>query len=1110
MHPRFQRRLRPIAAFILVFFSWFCIEPWNYAVAAPPPNAAPKEKGASEKLEEALHAVKSLTQGLDQELAADREIQPKVDQLIQHQKNIAALDSAVQKEFADTEAFLKARNLPSVIRDRHAKALADYKNNIQALRANLDDLVRIQGEWKQAKGRGDLKGADQKKSELRAELKVARTHLEEKVKERPHAPHKPSKPAVRSRELKPVRTSLLNRISEFFVSSVYAAEPPPPDPADLAGTLEAPISSEISELATELGGTPVALYEYVRNHFKYEPYAGSVKGAIQTLREGAGNEWDLASLLIALYRASGIPARYVVGTVEIPIDRAMSWLGVEDPNMAGSLLLSAGRPTSVGISGGKIVSLRTQHVWVQAYVPFIGSRGATSGPGDTWVVVDPSFKTQTVNQTLNVNSIPTFDQISYLSTLRMDSPFDFYRNQLQAYLDINVPGYVPEALSRNLETDREQFGILIGQAPYNIRSITESYTEVPDSARQKFTLTLAEPLTGESDVIYTITLPQIIGKRLTISYVPATASDEATVSSYGGLYSTPPYLISVKPVVKVEGAIVAQGNAIGAGKTQRLEFFFDNTFSQEQVENIVVAGEYYAIALNSQSGITHEDILDRGGRLRTINAKIDLNDPTTLDDRLGELFHLSAMVYHQNIDAAVRKMAPLHKVVDIRDVSEIMYFLTLKIDTVFGVPKKMTPAGIIADMDRNTHLVIPVDGDLGRIKPFMQLIGNQTSYLEHAVTEKIYHAEALSAVKGIQLAHDQGISVHTVTNQNISSILPLLQVSTGVKEDITNAVNAGQEVIVPEQNPIVGDWKGVGYIIQDPVGGAGAYQISGGFGGAVIVNSAAMVDILNAVLSEEFPDRAYSTSDIPKICYPGADNVLNYTDPNVPDSQNVCYTMVPLNLIADEIGAEEDSNGVVRPILGPCLEGKRAERGIDGKTLCQRKYSFRTKLGVVAPLIRIDENPLDAHLTKNIRANHFRSQDGGKSQYMRAGLGVLLFTEVLMQVFKYAPERHGINDPQGSGYRTPKRNAEVGGRPQSYHMSGTAADIVFELSRLNLPSNATPPDKCAMLRYADRLMDRSGGVLDEGRTVTVHFSIPTHEGRDYDKSGWKGTNCTPP
>lgn len=37
MHPLLLRRLRPVAAVVLVFFSWFSIEPWNFALAAQSP-----------------------------------------------------------------------------------------------------------------------------------------------------------------------------------------------------------------------------------------------------------------------------------------------------------------------------------------------------------------------------------------------------------------------------------------------------------------------------------------------------------------------------------------------------------------------------------------------------------------------------------------------------------------------------------------------------------------------------------------------------------------------------------------------------------------------------------------------------------------------------------------------------------------------------------------------------------------------------------------------------------------------------------------------------------------------------------------------------------------
>ena len=103
---------------------------------------------------------------------------------------------------------------------------------------------------------------------------------------------------------------------------------------------------------------PVKIYEYLRNNFDYEPYYGSLKGSQQTLYEKAGNDFDLASLLIALLRVSGIKARYVYGEIIVPIDRVKGWLGVNDPWVAGNILATSGIPARMLIVDGKPYGIR--------------------------------------------------------------------------------------------------------------------------------------------------------------------------------------------------------------------------------------------------------------------------------------------------------------------------------------------------------------------------------------------------------------------------------------------------------------------------------------------------------------------------------------------------------------------------------------------------------------------------------------------------------------------------------------------------------------------------------------------------------------------------------
>jgi hypothetical protein len=63
-----------------------------------------------------------------------------------------------------------------------------------------------------------------------------------------------------------------------------------------------------------LGNDWQQMFAYVRS-LGYESYKGSLRGTRGTLWSEAGNSLDQASLLIAMLRGSGIPARYRHGTL---------------------------------------------------------------------------------------------------------------------------------------------------------------------------------------------------------------------------------------------------------------------------------------------------------------------------------------------------------------------------------------------------------------------------------------------------------------------------------------------------------------------------------------------------------------------------------------------------------------------------------------------------------------------------------------------------------------------------------------------------------------------------------------------------------------------------
>lgn len=1056
----FNRIIRLISGTTLFFFVWSFLPAWQIAAwaAEKPKSGVSSQKSGgrqnvdsrtpttAERFQAAVDEIRENTGQMAAKADNGEDDSAQMNAIRAKKAELNGLAGEIRVELAATEKLLKDKGLPKEILDRHNRFTKHFEDNLRMLKTNLDDVDS-------AKTRADRK----------AKIEKARLHLENIMPRKNHKPFNPARLPSRTREIKPVRTSWVDKAMDLLVPSAEAADAPPSS-ADLAETLETPQTQEIRDLAQKLGGTSVASYEYVRNAFTYEPYAGSTKGATQTLKEKSGNEWDQASLLIALYRASGIPARYVVGTVEIPIDKAINWLGVDDPIMAGTLLLTLGRPTGLVYSGGKITALRTQHVWVRAFIPFLFSRGATSGPGDMWVDIDPSFKGQTITKTLTVTGAPTFDQSAYLSTFRTESPFEFYKSQLQTFLDTNNPGYVPEALAWDYEITPERFGVLIGQPPYIIKSVLSTYSAIPDTYRQKFTLSIIDPTTGDSLLYYTAPMPQVIGKRMTLSYIPATNADEAVIANYGGLYSTPPYLVQLKPEIKIDGVSTVQGNAIGSGQEQSMEFVFDTTIDQGRVENTIIAGGYYAIGLSARSGDTRENILERTNQLASLAGTIDFNDQATLDQKLGEILYLSATVYHQNLDAITKKIAALDHVVDVRDVSEMMYFLSLKVDTIFGMTRRITPAGITGDMDRNLHTVVPVDGDMNRIKPFMQLVGNVSSYLEHSNTEKIYQAEAISAVKGIQLAHDQEITVHTINSYNVSTELSALQLSSELKSDIANAVNAGQEVIVPERNLTLGIWIGVGYIVQDPTNGKGAYLISDGYGGCATAQIFSLEDWGLVSMAEAATQTQNATYRI-QICFPGKKN-----DKGI--AQRVCYIIWTFGELQDSTKYDPEGRG---------------------------RY-FYPHDDFVQPLIDFQEHDPETYLSEHVKASDWQSQDNAR--YMRVSRAALSVIETLMTDFHV--ENPGLR-PKGSGYRTIERNIQLAALKNkrvavstSHHLDGTAADMI-----LAEPDDGyNIPEKCVVLQYAREIVG-NGETLHEGTATSVHIAKPGFDHVDSGTYSWR-------
>ncbi|MEM3039890.1 MAG: transglutaminase-like domain-containing protein, partial [Candidatus Methanomethylicaceae archaeon] len=133
-------------------------------------------------------------------------------------------------------------------------------------------------------------------------------------------------------------------------------------------------------ILNEITPTPLNIYLYLRNNFNFEPYYGFLKGPSLTNLDKSGNDLDLAVLLVYLLRSASYPAKYVYGTITLPSDKVINWLGVNTTDAALSLLKAAGIPSRLTVTNEGIASIELEHFWVEVYYE------------GKWYALDPSFK----------------------------------------------------------------------------------------------------------------------------------------------------------------------------------------------------------------------------------------------------------------------------------------------------------------------------------------------------------------------------------------------------------------------------------------------------------------------------------------------------------------------------------------------------------------------------------------------------------------------------------------------------------------------------------------------------------------------------------------------
>lgn len=924
----FGRIKRPIAGTVLVTFLSLVLQPLSVLAQDRPPSAASRRAAETgeEKFSRTLNEIHEILKEVAPQAAMPHmfprkkgetelraigpnmkiEVEPakpaagvdvaaKVSQLRAKAKELASLEQHVRAGFDETARHIKEKNLPAEILARHEEALKTYEARAAEFKALVAAVERT----------ADAGGAP-----LQTALTDLGTFMARYPNQKTHTPTDPNKlplgtPKPEKRE--PYTTPEQFRTSGLF-DDLYRARlaeelkvrplriaqvgslsaiglptgnlPQLPGPADLAETEDAQLTPAVRAKAAELGNQPVAIYNWVRNNVEFVPNYGSIQGADMTLQTKRGNAFDTSNLLIALLRAANIPARYVYGTITVPADKVGNWVGGTALAQATQNLLWQGGIPNVGIGqSGTIGSIRMEHVWVEAYVDYIPSRGAVHRQGDTWVPMDASFKQYQLSPGFNLEAAVPFDGQAFADRVRaqatinaeqgwiqgtdrqlVQQAFDQYRAEVLQYINTQKPDATVKDIVGTKVIIHATSSILLGTLPYSVTAVGAKFRAVPDNLRWKFQYRLYasefDRATDSPIIDHAISIPRLSGKRFTLSFRPATEADSTTINSFlpkphpdGAPIepselpdSLPGYLIRLVPEVRIDGQLVASGPSMtmGGELIQGAGLYSPANGWQFAADNRPTVGEL--IATTVTAGTTSSPLLESyRARAFSIRDRVQAGDVEGMSGEtlLGDAFHATGLTYFTSVDNQRRVLGDTAQIVSSLEPSFGNFGLALTAVFSFGVVRAVKQSGTQVDVDYLMLAAVSKSNDARKTRGFVLQVGQTASGLEHLVPETLFGgsenpSEGVSAVKGLLTASEAGQRIYNFTPASGTAGIAQLSISADVANELINAVHAGREVIVSATSVSISGWTGVGYVITDPATGAGAYKISGGTNGGFL------------------------------------------------------------------------------------------------------------------------------------------------------------------------------------------------------------------------------------------------------------------------------------
>jgi RHS repeat-associated protein len=596
----------------------------------------------------------------------------------------------------------------------------------------------------------------------------------------------------------------------------------------LSETPETPFGSAdaqaLRDKASELA-TPVAIYEYVRNDFEHALYHGARSNAVNTFLGQRGNAVDLSSTLIALYRSRGMPARYVVGKVQVKAGDAQNWLGVRNLDLAVGIL------NDQGIQGVILAADRSyvefEHVWTEVLVPFLDYRGA--GPGSTgvhctttpnrctWIALDPSFKRKRYPAApIDIHDAVSFDYTAYYHAIKNNdesrkdkNPLQIHEKAILDYLRANHPGKGLADVLDVGEIIAEAPGILPASLPYQTVGTLRRYNSVADhdaaeNPDWRKWLTVTVDLNGRSLPGIRVSVPDLSTQRLTFAYekTPSPAqvlrldgAELLRVALNGAELDGAGRPVQLGSRFEIRLDMEGRARTDGSGQSAHdIESYKGQVMGGMQLigsggetsnfggvrkaaERLLAANQQYAIAyLYDAQNNTYIPYVDanRNGAVDAGEIKL-IDHAEAMQALTGGLLDLAMRQYLVRVRESQRRIDALgHAITPIDSIAGLASSV-YDAEYYGDIPFSILPGGLLIDVKG-----ITVQGPWRthaaeqRSEKLFLLFGHMTSALEHEIWQDLTGFDAISTVRGIQVALANGATLVNPKKNATTDNLPSL------------------------------------------------------------------------------------------------------------------------------------------------------------------------------------------------------------------------------------------------------------------------------------------------------------------------------------------------